>query len=153
MAELLFRTCWCRLSVGNPTNAAITAHASVPTDENSAHNRFKNPIVLGLVETDGSGSAGNESTQHPSSLNPSGRNKLLSAGVSKNWQDWLCNPVVFHWRSLLERQQAGVIARVRLNSFHVPCRPSQEGPDSPSYPNHGDAYNQKCFPSLAHLLP
>ena len=41
---------------------------------------------------------------------------------------------------------------VQLNSFDVPCGPSQEGPDSRSYPNHGDAYNQ-CFPSLAHLLP
>ena len=50
-------------------------------------------------------------------------------------------------------QPLGVIARVQLNSFDVPCGPSQEGPDSPSYPNYGDAYNQKCFPSLAHLLP
>jgi hypothetical protein len=43
--------------------------------------------------------------------------------------------------------------RVQLNSFDVPCGPSQEGPDSPSYPDHYDTHNQKCFPSLAHLLP
>jgi hypothetical protein len=42
---------------------------------------------------------------------------------------------------------------VRLNSFDVPCRPRQEGPDSSNYANHGDAYNQKYFPSLAHPTP
>lgn len=38
-----------------------------------------------------------------------------------------------------------------LNSFDVPCGPCQEDPDNSSYANHDDAYNQKRFPSLAHL--
>jgi hypothetical protein len=64
-----------------------------------------------------------------------------------------CLQPVLMFLANLTASRSDFICTFSLNSFDVPCGPCQEDPDSPSYPNHGDAYNQKRFPSLAHLTP